>query len=183
MKYYDKPITFPQNLRKARTNAGYTQAALAEKLGMTRQNYARYENDLMYATPTLDLLCDLSAILSVDINTLVGFQQDEHAALLSLLRTADIRFEMDPEDNNALFVENCFDDSNNKDWYMEIAAHLTFDDLKVIIATTQTEIEKLTAPIFYRVFQDNLFKFKVNSPSDPKDRMLWKTPPEDTGSE
>lgn len=176
MKFYNKPITFPDNLRKARIKAGYTQAALAEKLGMTRQNYSRYENSLMFASPTLDLLCDLSTILGTDVNTLVGFEINENDYLLSVLRSADIRFEIDPEDSNAVFIENQYDDSNNKDWYMEIAAHLTFEELKIIISSTQKEIEKFTAPVFYRVFQDNLFKFKVNNPADPKDRMIWKNP-------
>lgn len=174
-------MTFAERLRYYREKIGYSQKELAEKIGISFAAYNKYET--RGNEPKIEILIKLATALNIDINTLVGFHQDEHAALLSLLRTADIRFEMDPEDNNALFVENCFDDSNNKDWYMEIAAHLTFDDLKVIIATTQTEIEKLTAPIFYRVFQDNLFKFKVNSPTDPKDRMLWKTPPEDTESE
>ena len=175
-------MAFNANLKKYRLLAGFKSAKLfAKSLNIPYTTYMGYENKNSW--PPEETLVKLATALNIDVNTLVGFQQDEHAALLSLLRTADIRFEMDPEDSNALFVENCFDDSNDKARYMELGAHLTFNDLKVIIATTQTEIEKLTAPIFYRVFQDNLFKFKVNSPTDPKDRMLWKTPPEDTGSE
>lgn len=174
-------MTFAERLRYYREKSNYSQKELSERIGLPFQTYNNYETKNV--EPKIEILVKLATALNIDVNTLVGFQQDEHAALLSLLRTADIRFEMDPEDSNALFVENCFDDSNDKARYMELGAHLTFDDLKVIIATTQTEIEKLTAPIFYRVFQDNLFKFKVNSPTDPKDRMLWKTPPEDTGSE
>lgn len=86
MKYYNKPITFPNNLKKARIKAGYTQAALAAKLGMTRQNYSRYENTLMYASPTLELLCDLSTVLRVDVNTLVGFQPNHEVILFNCLQ-------------------------------------------------------------------------------------------------
>lgn len=73
MKYYKEQITFSLNLRDARMNAGYTQASLADKLGMTRQNYSRYENVDLNAQPSLELLCELSYVLGTTPNELIGY--------------------------------------------------------------------------------------------------------------
>ena len=73
MNYYNSSITFPDNLRNARTKAGYTQSSLAEKLGMTRQNYSRYESSDLNAQPSLELLCELSHILGTTPNDLLGY--------------------------------------------------------------------------------------------------------------
>ena len=73
MKCYKEQITFPLNLRDARINAGYTQAALADKLGMTRQNYSRYESVELNAQPSLELLCELSCVLGTTPNDLIGY--------------------------------------------------------------------------------------------------------------
>lgn len=59
-----------------RNKAGYTQNELARKLGMTRQNYSRYENEDSNAQPSLDLLCKLSHLLKTDPNSLIGFQPE-----------------------------------------------------------------------------------------------------------
>lgn len=73
MKLYNGSITFPHNLKAARVKAGYTQSALAEKLGMTRQNYSRYESSDLNAQPSLELLCELSHILNTTPNDLIGY--------------------------------------------------------------------------------------------------------------
>lgn len=161
--------TFAKRLRHYRNKAKYSQKELAKIIGVGFATYNNYETKGY--EPKIEILIKLANALGIDVNTLVGFH--EHEALLSVLRSASINFKMDPMDDNALYVENCFDDSNDKDWYMEIAAHLTFDDLKTIIHNTQEEMEKLTGPIFYRVFQDELRKFKITAPYDPSDLMVW----------
>ena len=70
-------VTFSYNLRSARRNAGYTQEMLAKKLGMTRQNYSRYESDSLNAQPSLELLCELSRVLKTTPNDLIGYQPVE----------------------------------------------------------------------------------------------------------
>ena len=72
MGLYD--INFANNLRKYRINAGYTQSELAQKLGMTRQNYIRYENEETGIQRTIELLCKLAEMLNTDINSLVGYK-------------------------------------------------------------------------------------------------------------
>lgn len=78
MKYYNNPISFSFNLRSARIKAGYAQSTLAEMLGMTRQNYSRYESDGLNAQPSLELLCELSCILKTTPNDLIGYYPIEN---------------------------------------------------------------------------------------------------------
>ena len=74
MGLIDNKNNFSINLRKYRILAGYTQTELAAKLGMTRQNYIRYENESINAQPTIELLCKLADILNTDVNTLIGYK-------------------------------------------------------------------------------------------------------------
>lgn len=164
-------MTFAERLKYLREKANMTQKEIAEKIGLTPQSYNNYEK--RNYNPTPDLLVKMATALGVTVNELVGFQENEKERMLNILRTAGIDFKLDPTDDNAIYVENCFDDSNDKDWYMEIAAHLTFNDLKIIIHNTQKEMERLTGPFFYHVFQDELRKFKISAPYDPSDLMVW----------
>ncbi len=66
--------SFSTNLRIYRIRAGYKQAELAKKIGLTRQSYMRYESDTIQAQPTIALLCKLADILNIDVNTLVGYK-------------------------------------------------------------------------------------------------------------
>lgn len=165
-------MSFNENLKKYRLKAGFKSAKrFAESLNIPYTTYMGYENKNSW--PPEKILVKLANALGIDVNTLVGYHYHEHEALLSVLRSANINFKIDPTDDNAIYVENCFDDSNDKDWYMEIAAHLTFNDLKIIIHNTQKEMERLTGPFFYHVFQDELRKFKITAPYDPSDLMVW----------
>lgn len=74
MSVFDDENTFSVNLRLYRVKAGYTQAELSNKLGMTRQNYIRYEARVNTAQPSIELLCKMATILNTDVNTLVGYQ-------------------------------------------------------------------------------------------------------------
>lgn len=74
MSVFDDENTFSANLRLYRVKAGYTQVELANRLGMTRQNYIRYEARVNTAQPSIKLLCNMAKILNTDVNTLVGYQ-------------------------------------------------------------------------------------------------------------
>jgi transcriptional regulator with XRE-family HTH domain len=64
---------FARNLRAARERAGLTQAALAAKLGMKDEVYARYERAKMW--PSLDRLGRLCDILGCTADSLLGTGQ------------------------------------------------------------------------------------------------------------
>ena len=67
-------MSFAYWLKYYRNKANYTQNEIAKELGMTRQNYSRYENENLKAYPSLDNLCKLAYLLKTDPNSLVGFQ-------------------------------------------------------------------------------------------------------------
>lgn len=64
-------MSFAINLKKVRENAGLTQAALGEKMGLKSSVIGRYE--LGEATPKPDRLLDFAYALNTDVNTLVGY--------------------------------------------------------------------------------------------------------------
>ena len=98
MGLYD--INFSNNLRKYRINAGYTQSELAKKLGMTRQNYIRYENETIKAQPSIELLCKLADILNTDVKCLIGYKSSID------LETAYKMFNVTIRKNKVYFVYN-----------------------------------------------------------------------------
>ena len=61
-------MSFGTNLKKSRTENGYTQEQLAERLGVTAQSVSKWENEL--SNPDISILPDLAKILGVDINSL-----------------------------------------------------------------------------------------------------------------
>ena len=162
-------MTFAERLRFYREKANLSQKELCEKMDISFSTYNNYET--RGYEPKIDILIKLANALGIDVNTLVGFQQNEKDALLNVLRAADIPFKSDPDDENALFVKNI----SNQDsiYYME-SAHITFTDLKMLIIGTQKDITELTAPIFRRVLQDNIRLFKIDTPADPKDVYVWR---------
>lgn len=168
-------MTFAENLRYFREYAKLNQKELAEKVGIPFQTYNNYETK--GNEPKIEVLIKLANALGIDVNTLVGFEPDDRALLLHVLRSADIAFELDPDDNNALYIENTYftDSVYPKPGRMEGAAHLTFDDLKHIIELTKAEVLNSTYPIFKRFFHDRLTVFKFTSDYDPKDKTVWKS--------
>jgi len=62
--------TFGNNLKRAREDAGLTQAELAQKIGVTSVTIWRWENDKR--PPKADLLLTLAQALNVDIASLFG---------------------------------------------------------------------------------------------------------------
>ena len=67
MKKLD-PKVFGQRLREARLSKGWTQQALAEALGVTREAIAIWEGG---GTPTMKNACALANVLHVTIDSLV----------------------------------------------------------------------------------------------------------------
>ena len=82
-------MSLGSNLKRLRETLGYSQDYVANKLGMSRQRYAHYENDLR--EPTLEILKNISSFYKVSIDELLsndasGFNVKEdllHKALSS----------------------------------------------------------------------------------------------------
>ena len=165
--------SFATRLKYFREKAKFSQKELAKVVGINVAAYNKYET--RGNEPKIEILIKLANALGVDINTLVGFQPDDRAMLLHVLRSADIAFELDPDDSNALYIENTYFTENAypKPDRMDGAVHITFDDLKLIIEMTQAEVLDKTYPIFKRFFHDRLTVFKFTSPYDPKDKTVW----------
>lgn len=121
--------TFAERLRYYRKKAGYHQKELAEKLDMTRQNYANYETKKQM--PNIETLIKLANVLGTDVNTLVGYQENEKEKMLVALRSAGIQYETDPENADKLkiiFKENL------------VELRLTFSELKGMLAFTENQM-------------------------------------------
>lgn len=165
--------SFAKRLKYFREKAKFSQKELARVIGINVTTYNKYET--RGNEPKIEILIKLANALGVDVNTLVGFQPDDHSMLLHILLSADIAFELDPDDSNALYIENTYFTENAypKPDRMDGAVHITFDDLKLIIEMTQAEVLDKTYPIFKRFFHDRLTVFKFTSPYDPKDKTVW----------
>ena len=61
---------FPPRVRKARQDAGYTQAQVAEKTGIPRSNISKYETGNQ--EPNLEQLGILAQFYNTSINWLLG---------------------------------------------------------------------------------------------------------------
>ncbi len=61
---------FQKKLKEERKNCGYTQARIAELLGIKQPSYIRYENGT--AEPSLETLVAIADILDVSVDYLLG---------------------------------------------------------------------------------------------------------------
>ena len=61
---------FRERLKNERKAAGYTQADMAERLGIKQPSYIRYENGT--SEPSLETLCQLADIFDVSVDYLLG---------------------------------------------------------------------------------------------------------------
>lgn len=66
-------MTLGQNIQAARKNKGFSQEALAEQVGVSRQALGKWEKDT--ALPSLDNLQALAAALDVSVDSLLGTAQ------------------------------------------------------------------------------------------------------------
>lgn len=75
-------MEFCDNLRRLRKLRNYTQKGMAQKLGMTNQNYNRYE--MQNAQPPLPVLKEIANILGVTLDELAGVNEvDRYIGYLS----------------------------------------------------------------------------------------------------
>ena len=61
---------FPIRLKKARTDAGYTQQQVEDNTGIKRANIAKYETGIV--EPNLESLATLAQFYNISINWLLG---------------------------------------------------------------------------------------------------------------
>lgn len=61
---------FPQRIKKARTNAGYSQEQIAEELEINRTSISKYETGSQ--EPSLETLAKLAQFYNVSIDWLLG---------------------------------------------------------------------------------------------------------------
>ena len=61
---------FRERLKNERKTAGYTQADMAEKLGIKQPSYIRYEKGS--SEPSLETLCLIADIFDVTVDYLLG---------------------------------------------------------------------------------------------------------------
>ena len=66
--------TFGQRFQRLRKNAGLTQEDVANKLNITAQAVSKWENDV--SAPDISVLTELSDILNVSLNELLGKQTE-----------------------------------------------------------------------------------------------------------
>ena len=72
-------VDFGNTLKKLRTESGYTQQQLADRLGVTKSVVSYYELQERYPSP--DILIKLASIFHVSTDYLLGLQK---AATISL---------------------------------------------------------------------------------------------------
>lgn len=72
-------IEFARRLKEQRDNMGWTQAQLAEKIGVTPQTISAYEKNMSGdkgKTPTLDKVIDIAKCLGTSIDYLCGLSNE-----------------------------------------------------------------------------------------------------------
>lgn len=71
---------FPNRIKRARKEAGYTQKDVAEELNIPRSNISKFENGRL--EPNLEVLGALAQFYNVSINWLLGvtLERDESYA-------------------------------------------------------------------------------------------------------
>lgn len=66
--------TFGQRFQRLRKSAGLTQEEVATQLNITAQAVSKWEND--FSAPDISVLAELSDILNVSLNELLGKESD-----------------------------------------------------------------------------------------------------------
>lgn len=82
-------MSFASRLKQAREQAGLTQQAFADKLGVTKNSISNYENGV--SSPKWDILLKIFDVLHVDPNFLYqdNFSPIEVASLRSAIQAMD----------------------------------------------------------------------------------------------
>lgn len=68
-------MNYGQFFKKARKNSGYTQAFVANKLGIHQSNVSDWENDI--SRPEYENLIELSLLYEVSVYDLLGVEEKD----------------------------------------------------------------------------------------------------------
>jgi len=68
-------MDYGQNFKKARTDCGYTQKFVADKLGIYQSNVSDWENNI--SRPEYENLVELSKLYEVSIYDLLGVEEKD----------------------------------------------------------------------------------------------------------
>lgn len=69
-------MTIQENMKKIRTNKGYSMSFVAERMGITPQGYSYYENGK--SEPTIENLKRIAIALDVDLSELLNIKSDRY---------------------------------------------------------------------------------------------------------
>ena len=85
-------MTRGQRIKKARTDAGYGQTELAEKINVSKQTLYKYENDIITNIPS-DKIFAIADACSVTPNYLMGWE--DNGLLMELAKAAKFNRELE----------------------------------------------------------------------------------------
>jgi len=89
---------FCNNLKYLRKSRSITQQELADVLGISRQGYAKYENDL--GEPDISTLIKLADYFDVTVDSLIGRTSNDD--ILNTVKLSDFYKELYQSDNESI---------------------------------------------------------------------------------
>jgi len=98
-------------IKKYRRIRGYTQAQMADKLGMTEANFSSYERDK--SKPPSEKLSQIATILNVSTDYLLGFTDDPTPGLKAgafILETGEVYFQNETETRINMKIQSKYDE-------------------------------------------------------------------------
>ena len=96
----DQESSFGRRLARLRKSAGYTQAALAERLSVSQRVIAYYETESGH--PPANLLVDLSHVLSTSTDELLGVERPDPLPKSELMQKLGEAIALDPASQEKL---------------------------------------------------------------------------------
>ena len=103
-------MNFSERLKKARKNKNYTQEELAQKLGITKQGYRRYEQNIGF--PRENILRQICEILEVDSHYLLNteilpyYQKLSEARQIEAVEFTKSKLQEQKQDNKIIHLKN-----------------------------------------------------------------------------
>lgn len=103
-------MNFSERLKKARKNKNYTQEELAQKLGITKQGYRRYEQNIGF--PRENILRQICEILEVDSHYLLNteilpyYQKLSEARQIEAVEFTKSKLQEQKQDNKIIHFKN-----------------------------------------------------------------------------
>ncbi len=142
------------NIRLAREKAGFSQAELAEKLGITGASISAYENGV--SIPSVPVILQIAKTLNVSIDFLCGYEKSNAFSqypeilkiLLKLLQTEEV----------GAFIASVFDgDPYNSEQYSCIGFRNN------VIGKFCSEVSDIKKLYDNGTFDDNMYSLVVNA--------------------